>query len=149
MTGRERYTPDQVIRALELSHGLLQVAADALHCSATTVTRYIRRYPQVRDRYEQIKGLFVDRAELRLMQAVDEGEWRAVEYTLLTLGKKRGYVLGAGPRRPIQDDDAMDEFNAALIKAYGSPGGDQEPADEAEDVRDDDDEEEIAAGEAP
>jgi hypothetical protein len=126
MSGKERYTPEQVCEALRRAHGLKNAAAGALGCSMRTIGRYIRVHPEVRETYEEVKGLFVDKAELRLMEAVDEGVWDAVQYTLLTLGKRRGYVLGDGPRRPIHDDEAMEEFEATLIKVYGADAGEED-----------------------
>jgi hypothetical protein len=130
MTGKQRYTPEQVSEALSRAHGLQHTAAGALHCSASTVRRYIKRYPEVRETYQQVKGLFVDRAELQLMEAVDQGEWPAVRFTLLTLGKERGYVLGGDARPVIEDDDAMEEFEAALLKAFGSEAGEDDLDDD-------------------
>jgi hypothetical protein len=143
---RFRFTPEQVAEALRRTHGIQTRAARALGCSAATIRRYIHRFPQVRETYEQVKGLFLDRAELQLMAAVDRGVWKAVEYTLLTLGKDRGYVIG-GRARPLVDDDdqAADEFFDTLLKAYGPDGDDgddddwdaalEEPADDQDGAR--------------
>jgi hypothetical protein len=68
---------------------------------------------------------------MQLMDAVDEGKFPAITYTLLTLGKDRGYIIDdrrrrvpAGGRRrpPVEDDEAAKEFEAAVLEIYGRSG---------------------------
>jgi hypothetical protein len=55
------------------------------------VWNYIERYEAVRAVYEEARGRRVDVAELKLDQAVNNGEPWAITLTLTTLGKDRGY----------------------------------------------------------
>ena len=49
----------------------------------------------------------VDIAESKLHEAVERGEWRAVGYTLSTLGRDRGYTTKPLPLQdPFADQDA-------------------------------------------
>jgi len=129
---KPRYTPEQMCEALARSRGVQVVAAKALRCSRGTIRRYISLYPEVRRVYDEARNTFVDMAEVQLMAAVDEGEWPAVRFTLITLGKDRGYVVG-GPVRPEDEDDQeIDEFEEALVRVFGSAdggGGDAEAAE--------------------
>ena len=49
MSGKPRYTQEEVIDALVQAGGLKMPAARALHCNRLTVSRYIARYPAVRE----------------------------------------------------------------------------------------------------
>jgi hypothetical protein len=127
-----RYTPEQVAAAVTRARGIKSVAAASLRCSSSTISRYIARFPEVREAFEQAKGLLVDRAELQLMDAVDKGIWKAGHYTLVTLGKDRGYVEGGDARvRPEEEvEEASREFIATLLKVYGGPEGESDDEDE-------------------
>jgi hypothetical protein len=70
----------------------------------------------------------VDIAESKLHEAVERGEWRAVRYTLSTLGRDRGYTTKPLPLQdPFADQDADAAFQRALDLAYGKRDPDQEP----------------------
>jgi hypothetical protein len=92
MAGKQRYTPQQIIEALERSKGLKNLAAKALGCDVDTVGNYIRRYPKVRAVAETQRGLMVDLAESKLYEAIQTGQPWAITLCLKTLGKDRGYV---------------------------------------------------------
>jgi hypothetical protein len=89
---RERYTPGEMVAALNRSKGMVTVAARLLGCSANTVQSYINRYPSVAAARVQEREAFLDVAELALFKAVQGGEAWAVCFALKTVGKARGYV---------------------------------------------------------
>ena len=92
MANKKRYTPQQVADALNETRGMVFLAAKKLGCSDDTIYNYAKRYKAVGDALRQQRGQFVDMAELKLWNAVNEGESWAVQFALRTLGKERGYV---------------------------------------------------------
>ena len=92
MANKKRYTPQQVADALNETRGMVFLAAKKLGCSDDTIYNYAKRYKAVGDALRQQRGQFVDMAELKLWNAVNEGEAWAVQFALRTLGKERGYV---------------------------------------------------------
>jgi len=81
-----------VIEALHKTKGAVYLAAKSLGCSHTAVYTYINNYPDIKE----IKDFYIeelnDIAELKLRQAVHDGDQWAIKFQLSTQGKKRGYV---------------------------------------------------------
>jgi len=94
MARPQRYTPAQVIAALDEAKGLVSLAAKRLGCDPDTVQRYCQRYPRVQAAKEAHRGEMLDQAELWLWHAIQGGEPWAITFALRTLGRNRGY----GPR---------------------------------------------------
>ena len=91
-TKPERYTTEQVIRALEATNGLVTLAARQLGCAPNTIRNYANRYPTVAQSLQEQREKFLDTAELALMSAVQKQEGWAVCFMLKTIGRNRGYV---------------------------------------------------------
>ena len=89
---KQRFTPKQVADTLTETRGMVFLAAKKLGCSDDTIYNYAKRYKAVGDALRQQRGQFVDMAELKLWNTVNEGESWAVQFALRTLGKERGYV---------------------------------------------------------
>ena len=118
MSGRQRYTSSQVIEAITLARGIKAVAARKLGCSRPTLDSYIDRYPGVRTAYQEAKDTLLDAAESALLTMIDNKEWPAVRFLLITLGKGRGYTErqdGQPAQRQVYPD-----YEAKLKRAYGS-----------------------------
>lgn len=92
MSHGEQYSTDVIIKALEETHGAVTLAADRVGCSYKTIERRAEKVQAVRDVIEKYRERRLDKAELKLEQAVDKGEAWAIIFTLKTQGKKRGYV---------------------------------------------------------
>ena len=71
---------------------MVYIAAQKLGCSPMTIYRRAEKDKKVRETIDNFRGLFIDKAELKLEQAVMNGEPWALTLTLKTLGKQRGYV---------------------------------------------------------
>jgi len=91
MAKRNRYTAGQVIEALKASRGLVYIAAERLQCDPDTVMNYCKRYPTVEAAKHDARGALLDKAEVRLFEAVDRGEGWAIAFCLKTVGRSRGY----------------------------------------------------------
>jgi hypothetical protein len=89
---KQRYTARQVAQALIDTKGMLFIAAQRLGCDPETIRNYCKRYPTVQAVREAQRGTMLDAAELKLWQAIQNGESWAITLALKTLGKDRGYV---------------------------------------------------------
>lgn len=86
-----RFTQDEVIEALRNARGLKTMAAKQLGCRLRTIEEYCERYEAVQGECDAQLQAVVDTAHLQLIAAVNRGEWRAIEFTLRTLGKSLGF----------------------------------------------------------
>ncbi len=105
MPKKERYTVEQVGKALRESAGLRSVAAKKLGCSPSTVLNYLTRHSQLLEVEAEAVEANLDRAEAKLMKKIDQGNMAAICFFLKCKGKHRGYVerteISGGPT-PIQ-----------------------------------------------
>jgi hypothetical protein len=109
------YSTKVILEALDKTHGTIYLAAKELGCSAMTIYRRAEKEPKVQETIDNYRGQLVDKAELKLETAVLNGEPWAINLTLKTLGKKRGYV----ERQEVTGEDGKD------INPYMSIGADQ------------------------
>jgi len=72
--------------------GMVYLAAKSLGCHHQTIYNYIKRYPSVEAAWKQEHGEVGDQAELRLYNAILNGEHWAIAFYLRTKGKDRGYT---------------------------------------------------------
>lgn len=86
-----KYTDGQIIEALEKSRGMVYVAARLLRCDPATVKKRIAEKPAVAQVVDDHSELFVDTAELKLIEAVNNGDSWAIQFALKTKGVRRGY----------------------------------------------------------
>lgn len=101
--------------ALKATKGLVSLAAKRLDCDPGTVRNYVKRYVTVAAAIKEERETFVDIAEAKLMQAVQNGEAWAIAMVLKTLGRDRGY----GDKMDIYLH-ALDQVKA-LAEARGVP----------------------------
>jgi hypothetical protein len=92
MARKQRYTAEEVARALTSTKGLVYLAAKRLKCDPLTVNNYCKRYPSVRAARDAQRGEMVDLAEMKLYESIKHGEAWGIAFCLKTLGKDRGYV---------------------------------------------------------
>ena len=95
---KKKYTEDQLLAAVEGCRGIVQEVALKLECTRQTVYNYASEYASIQESIDNERGIFVDRAEKKLEEAVERGEWPAIAYTLNNLGRNRGY----GDRRELE-----------------------------------------------
>lgn len=82
----------KVIQALKETKGAVYLTANRLGVSHTAIYDYINKYDDVREVKEFYTEELNDIAELKLRQAVQNGEAWSIKYQLSTQGKKRGYI---------------------------------------------------------
>jgi hypothetical protein len=86
------HSTEDIIKALEQTHGMIFLAAKALGCSHCTIYRRAKKVKAVRDVIDSQRGKMLDTAELKLENAILNGEPWAITLALKTIGKHRGYV---------------------------------------------------------
>ena len=91
-TKPERYPPALLLSALTQSKGMIAAAARLLGCSRQTIYDSMRRHPEITEFVEGQRDLLLDTAELKLIEAVVNGQPWAILFYLKTQGKSRGYV---------------------------------------------------------
>ncbi len=90
--GRRKFLASQVAEALQQSHGLQTLAAEALKCSRATIRNYIKDHTIVAEAYDEGREVVLDVAESKLINAIyADKEW-AIKFYLSTVGKSRGYT---------------------------------------------------------
>jgi len=92
MAGTEKYTPEQVIAAAKECKGMAYVMAEKLGCCVKTVYNYRDRYDEVAEAMEHQDGKVDDVAELKLYEAIQNGEAWAIRFRLTHKGVGRGYT---------------------------------------------------------
>jgi hypothetical protein len=92
LCGFRFYTAAKIIEALKVTKGMVYLASEVLGCSPATVYNYAKKYPTIQAAIEAERGKFLDKTELKLDEAVDNGEGWAIAFALKTLGKHRGYT---------------------------------------------------------
>ena len=87
-----KFSPEQMVRALEESKGLIAPAARALGCSRDTIRKYLDEYGEVAQAKLDQREAVTDMAENSLYEAIRRGEAWAVCFYLKCMAKDRGYV---------------------------------------------------------
>lgn len=87
-----RISTERMIEALKRSHGNMKLAAEMLGCSRETIRKRSAKVQRVMDVINEEREAIIDVAESALYTKILEGDMRAIEFTLRTIGKHRGYV---------------------------------------------------------
>ena len=85
-------TAKKVAAALRDANGMVAAAARQLGCDRKVIYRYLKEHDSVRDAREEAAEYGLDLAQNKLRQAVEAGEPWAIQLTLRTLGRGRGFV---------------------------------------------------------
>lgn len=87
-----RYTDDQLANALTVCKGMRYLAALHIGCDHHTMNARVEKSRRLQAIVDEQTGQVLDTAELKLFDAVSNGELGAIKYLLSTKGKDRGYV---------------------------------------------------------
>lgn len=117
---RDKYTPAQIITALQNSGGIYSLAAQQLKCTVNTVKNYVKRYEPVADALAEIKDELLDLAEAQLLKLIRNEQLGAIIFYLKTQGKHRGYterVENTGPDNgPIALKFAVEDARSDIAR---------------------------------
>jgi len=92
MSGKQKFTSQEVVDACKDSGGVMAVVAQVLGCERATISVYAKRYKTVRDALEQADEAMTDMAENKHALLIKSSYWPAIQYRLSTKGKRRGYT---------------------------------------------------------
>ena len=87
---------DRVCEILLQEHGLISPAAAKLDLSPRNSRLYIKNHARAKAVQHEARERLGDLAEQRLFKLINEGDWRAISFWLLTMCKSRGYALPKG-----------------------------------------------------
>lgn len=91
MARPQKYTTKEIIDALKKTKGAIYLASELLGCHADTIYERAKKSPQVQKTIDSYRGKLLDVAELKLLQAVNNGESWAIAFCLKSIGRDRGY----------------------------------------------------------
>lgn len=99
------FQKSEIKKAIQGSGGYISEIARRLKCDWHTADKYIKEFELTEDLIIEDERA-TDRAEIKLMEAIEDGEIAAIIFRLKTKGKKRGYVerqevTGAGGDKVI------------------------------------------------
>lgn len=79
-------------KALEGSIGVYASIAQKLDVDRSTITKYLKKHPELMPLVEEERERMIDLAENKLFTKINSGEWAPIQFYLKTKGKGRGYV---------------------------------------------------------
>jgi hypothetical protein len=123
MARPRKFTDSQIIEALKATHGMVYLAAHNLGCSADAIYKRAKQEPKVQAVIDGERAKFIDLAEQKLYEALERGEKWAVEFSLRTIGRTRGYV----EKQEIEQTAT----SRLVIEEEVVSGGDDNPPGEA------------------
>lgn len=101
----KRFTWREIMGIIERCHGLTHDILTLLDATPSEWRAYLRKHPEMQATVEQAREAVVDRAEARMLEAVNsENEAiaeKSAEFVLKTLGKKRGWDTSPGSAQQI------------------------------------------------
>lgn len=87
-----KLTNEEIISSLRRCRGLYYLCAEHLGVTKSALAYRIANDPELEAIARDQRGKMLDKAESKLMEAVDNGEQWAIQLMLKTLGRDRGYV---------------------------------------------------------
>lgn len=106
---RKRFLHREIIDIVEKCHGLTHDICTLLDCSVLEWNAYLKECPDVREIQQSTRETLVDKAESRLCDNLDSDNeqvsQKAAEFTLKTLGRKRGYEVQPSQEVTVRDGE--------------------------------------------
>lgn len=94
---------NEVCRILGEEHGLLGPTAERLGIKRTALRHFVMTRHKCVTALKEARNAVGDKAEGKLYELIEAGDYRAVIFYLTTLCKDRGYVLPRGAPPPADD----------------------------------------------
>jgi hypothetical protein len=114
-------TAGELISALESAKGYVSLAAKTLGVSRQSFYNYMKKYPTVQQRLDDIRDERTDWVEGKLLEQIRNDNLTAIIFYLKTQAKDRGYserheITGAG-------GSSVQIKTIEIVKDYGSDSG--------------------------
>jgi len=100
-----KITKQGFINATRNSGGIQSVIAKRLGVGRSTITEYIHRHAWTNKHIFQAEEEINDLAETKLIENIDKGELRAIEFRLKTKAKNRGYADTSDTQRQLTTEE--------------------------------------------
>jgi hypothetical protein len=81
-----------IIEALRKNGGFVSRAAESLHLTPKAIYKRIETDPEVREAWNDIKEMYLDLAESKVVSAINKGAPWAICFMLKCHGKNRGWI---------------------------------------------------------
>lgn len=88
---RPQHSQKKVIEAIQGTGGIITQIAERLRCTRQTVYNYLKRYPKVKEAYDQEKDMILDVCEEGIFAKIYAQDLDAIKYYLAKKGHDRGY----------------------------------------------------------
>lgn len=85
------FSAEQVVSAIEGTGGIISSVAKRLGCSWATAEKFIKKFDESKEAYNNEKEKLLDLAENTMIAAMQEGNLDAAKYYLGKKGQERGY----------------------------------------------------------
>lgn len=127
-------TVEQISEAIEANHGILPDVAKACDLSPRELRRRLLENPKLQAQMDDAKEDFVGIAERHLLNAIKQGDIRAIIYALKCQGRKHGW--NPDQAISVKTDMSVTEAKAAVATLFGIDRQDEsdnlEESDESE-----------------
>lgn len=90
--GKPLFKPEQFIAAIANTGGIITIIAKNVGCDWHTAKKYIMAHPNVKRAYDAECEGILDLAESKLINLMQNSDFPAIKFYLMTKGKNRGYV---------------------------------------------------------
>ena len=88
-----RFSKQQVLAAIPDSYGIVsQIARKLNNCAWHTAWKYVNRWEETRQAYQDENERSLDFTEGQLLARIKDGDSSMIKFHLMTKGKHRGYV---------------------------------------------------------
>ena len=127
-----RFTPEEIISALQATNGMIYAAAKMLKTSSKTIRNYRKRFPEIEEAYQEIMGLTEDMIEGTILDEIliEKNDKLAMFYAKTKM-KHRGYMETikvestidsiAGAVKQLSDAE-LNELAARMAKQLSGEG---------------------------
>lgn len=86
-------TKEELKKAIEANGGWMSYTAKALRIPLRTLEYLVvQKYPELQDVIMEQREMYVDLAEYKIVEKVNQGHFEAVKFYLKCQGKKRGWI---------------------------------------------------------
>lgn len=91
MATKKHITNKQIKAAIKASGGLLTHAGKMLGITQQAINYRVRKSPDIKAYLEEIRSYNVEIAESELMKLIKKGDFKAIKFYLICMGRDRGY----------------------------------------------------------
>lgn len=88
---REKVSYDEIIEAIKETDGIKSTICKKLDINRDDLDFFIRKYPTINKMLEWEKENAIDKAVLKLIERIENGDQKAIEFFLRSQGKERGF----------------------------------------------------------